>query len=121
MYEYQASLLKVVDGDTFDVTVDLGFRIHREIRLRLEGIDTHETYGVSKDSEEYQKGLQEKQFVEQWFDDSEPDEVEWPFLIRTEKTGKFGRYIAEVERKIDGTILNDDIIAEFGDEIRYPE
>lgn len=119
MYEYQASLLNVVDGDTIDVTVDLGFRIHREIRLRLEGIDTHETHGVSKDSEEYRKGMQEKRFVEEWFRAITPDDIEWPFVIRTEKTGKFGRYIAEVERKADDTILNDALIAEFGDEIHY--
>ncbi|KAB1190573.1 hypothetical protein GJR96_16570 [Haloferax sp. MBLA0076] len=121
MYEYQARLMNVVDGDTFDVTVDLGFRIHREIRLRLGGIDTHETHGVPKDSEEYQKGMEEKQFVETWFENVGPDEQEWPFVIRTEKTGKFGRYIAEVERKADGGILNDDLVTEFGDEIRYPE
>ena len=58
MYEYSAALMGVVDGDTVDVTVDLGFRIHREIRLRLAGIDTHETYGVSKDSEEYRRGTE---------------------------------------------------------------
>ena len=119
MYEYQASLLSVVDGDTVDVTVDLGFRIHREIRLRLEGVDTHETYGVSKDSEEYRKGTEEKAFVEAWFGDAETEEFEWPVLIRTEKTGKFGRYIADVERKSDGAVLNSDLIERFGEEVRY--
>jgi len=119
MYEYQASLLSVVDGDTIDVTVDLGFRIHREIRLRLEGVDTHETYGVSKDSEEYRKGTEEKAFVQEWFEDAESEEFEWPVRIRTEKTGKFGRYIADVERKSDGAVLNSDLIERFGEEIRY--
>jgi micrococcal nuclease len=119
MYECQASLLSVVDGDTIDVTVDLGFRIHREIRLRLEGVDTHETYGVAKDSEEYRRGTEAKAFVEAWFDAAEPDEFEWPAVVRTEKTGKFGRCIAGVERKADGANLNADLLARFGAEIRY--
>lgn len=119
MYEYQASLLSVVDGDTIDVTVDLGFRIHREIRLRLEGVDTHETYGVSKDSEEYRKGTEEAAFVEAWFDDAETGAFEWPVRVRTEKTGKFGRYIAEVERKSDGAVLNSDLVERFGEAVRY--
>lgn len=119
MYGYQASLLNVVDGDTFDATIDLGFRIHREIRLRLQGIDTHETYGVPKESEEYRKGIREKEFVEEWFRSGIESDV--PFVLRSEKVGKYGRYIAEIERKADGAILNDDLIAEFGEEIRYPE
>ena len=119
MYEYSASLLAVVDGDTVDVTVDLGFRIHREIRLRLADIDTHETYGVPKESEEYRKGKVESEFVEAWFEAGETDEFDWPFVVRTEKKGKFGRYLAVVERRTDGAILNDDLFAEFGEEIRY--
>lgn len=119
MYEYQASLMRVVDGDTIDVTVDLGFRIHREIRLRLQGIDTHEIHGVSKDSEEYQQGMTEKRFVEDWLQTGRTDEFNWPFIIRTEKQGKFGRYLAEVERRSDRATLNDDLINEFGDEIQY--
>lgn len=119
MYEYHASLMNVVDGDTIDVTVDLGFRIHREIRLRLQDIDTHETYGVSKDSDEYQQGMVETQFVEEWLHAGETDEYEWPFVIRTEKKGKFGRYLAEVERRSDEAILNEDLISEFGEEIQY--
>ena len=118
MYEYQAAPMTVVDGDTIDVTVDLGFRIHREIRLRLLGIDTHETYGVPKDSEEYRRGAEETAFVEEWMA-AAPDGQPWPFFIATEKRGKFGRYLAEIERRVDGAVLNDDLLEEFGDEIRY--
>lgn len=42
MYEYQATMVRWVDGDTCDVTVDLGFRIYHQMRLRLIGIDTPE-------------------------------------------------------------------------------
>lgn len=120
MYEYQVSLMNVVDGDTVDVTVDLGFRIHREIRLRLEGVDTHETYGVSRNTVEYQKGMREKEFVEDWFETGAESDELWPFLVETEKVGKFGRYLAEVERKSDGAMLTEDLLEEFGEEIRYP-
>lgn len=52
MYEYQARVAGVVDGDTPVVNVDLGFHMRRQIRLRLAGIDMHETYGVDRDSTE---------------------------------------------------------------------
>lgn len=120
MYEYQSILLNVVDGDTVDIKIDLGFRIHREIRLRLADVDTHEIHGVETDSDEYRRGMREKEFVEEWFDEAAVADREWPVLIRSEKTGKYGRYIAEVERRSDGAILNDDLITEFGEEIRFP-
>lgn len=118
MYEYQATVWNVVDGDTIDVTVDLGFRMHREIRLRLTAIDTHEIHGVETDSEEYRRGKTETEFVESWIASGRTGDRNWPFIIRTEKTGKYGRYLAEVERKTDGAVLNDDLPAEFGDAIR---
>jgi micrococcal nuclease len=115
MYEYQASPGTVVDGDTIEVTVDLGFRIHRKIRLRLTGVDTHEIHGVDHDSEEYRRGKAQKEFVEEWLDDSTDENLEWPLFVRTEKTGKYGRYLAEIERKFDGAVLNDALVDEFGD------
>lgn len=111
--------MSVIDGDTIDVMVDLGFRIHREIRLRLQGIDTHEIHGVSVGSEEYQQGMTEKRFVEDWLQAGQTDKFNWPFIIRTEKQGKYGRYLAEIERKPDRAILNEDLISEFGDAIQY--
>jgi len=109
MHEYQARCVEVVDGDTQDVVVDLGFHIQRRIRLRLQGVDTHETYGVSHDSEEYRRGKQESEFVERWFDDAADAHVDskWPLIVRTDKTGKYGRYLATIERRSDGAVLND--------------
>ena len=118
MYEYQSTIMNVVDGDTLDVTVDLGFRMRRDIRLRLSGIDTHETYGVDKESEEYKLGKTETRFVESWVESGRSGDSEWPFVVRTEKTGKFGRYLAEVERRSDDAILNQALLSEFGDPIR---
>jgi len=43
MYEYNAQLVRVVDGDTVDISVDLGFHISQQIRVRLNGINSPET------------------------------------------------------------------------------
>lgn len=113
MYEYRARAVDVVDGDTIDVIVDLGFHITREIRLRLKRVDTHETYGVDHDSDEYRRGARETEFVEDWLPDG--DEGDWPLVVRTNKRGKYGRYLAEVERRPDGAVLNDDLLETFDD------
>ena len=116
MYEYQAQIDEVVDGDTIDVVVDLGFNMRRDIRLRLDGVDTAETYGVSNDSEEYARGSEHTQFVEQWIDTDTTSE--WPFIVRTEKKGKFGRYLATIERKEDRNELTEALLEEF-DGVEY--
>lgn len=107
-YKYRAELVRVVDGDTYDFDVDLGFYTTKRIRVRMIGVDTHETYGVSHDSEEYALGLREKEFVEDWFDAQ--DEI----VVETDKdgTGKYGRWLALVHG--DSECLNDVLIDEFG-------
>jgi len=92
MYEYHGKLLRVVDGDTIDVILDLGLRVRTKARLRLVGVNTPEIYGKPKDTEEYQEGLRAKQLVEDWFV-SNPKVV-----VKTQKdrTGKYGRWLARV-------------------------
>lgn len=114
MYEYPARLVETVDGDTIDVVVDLGFHIQRQIRLRLCRVDTHETYGVDHDSEEYRRGKQEQSFVEDWFAAAaDGHDGEWPIVVQTEKKGKYGRYLSTVTRRSDDAVLNDRLLAEF--------
>lgn len=125
MYEYPAQLVEVIDGDTVDVTVDLGFHIHRTVRLRLAGVDTAEIYGVEQTSAEYESGVTHASFVRQWFQQpvdadssQEPADTKrvddgWPFIVRTEKKSKYGRYVATVERKTDGSELTDELVATF--------
>lgn len=107
LWEYRAELDRAVDGDTLDLKVDLGFSIHNHIRVRLADVDTAEIYGVKKDSDEYQRGIEHKNFVEEWFEDKDQ------LTVRTEKdrTGKYGRYIARVYA--DAECLNDRLIEEF--------
>lgn len=51
MYEYKAKLGRVVDRDTLDLIIDVGFKITTNQRIRLAHIDTPETYRVKKTSE----------------------------------------------------------------------
>ena len=58
MYTYHAEVLRVVDGDTVDVLIDVGFSTFRKERVRLYGINTPETR--TKDLEEKARGLADK-------------------------------------------------------------
>lgn len=106
MYKYNAKIDRVVDGDTFDIVVDLGFKITTHQRIRLQGINTPETYNVKRDSEEYKKGMEAKNFAIQRLESNNYDA-----LIQTEKvTGKYGRYIATVWLADSQTSLNDELV-----------
>ena len=58
MYEYKCELIKVVDGDTIDVLIDVGFSTYRKERVRLYGINTPECR--TRDLKEKEKGLAAK-------------------------------------------------------------
>ena len=89
MFEYNFKLVKVVDGDTIDVDIDLGFGVWlRKQRIRMMGIDTPES--STRDLEEKKYGLLAKDKLTQLIADG-----------RTLKTfkdakGKFGRILADV-------------------------
>jgi len=63
MYTYKALLVKVVDGDTIDLRIDLGFDIWILERVRLLGVDTPEVYG----SNASETGKVSLAFVTEWF------------------------------------------------------
>lgn len=90
MYEYRCKILRIVDGDTVDVDIDLGFGvwIHKE-RVRLLGIDTPESR--TKDLVEKQFGLASKQFVK----DLMPIGSQQIIKTEKDKTGKFGRILGD--------------------------
>lgn len=106
MYQYKAIVERVVDGDTIDLTIDLGFKITTHQRIRLAGIDTPEIFSAKKDSEEYKLGNEAKLFVESRLA-ANNNEV----LIRTEKyTGKYGRYIGTITLADSPVTLNDELV-----------
>jgi len=86
MYIYKTKLIRVVDGDTIDLSIDLGFRIIHNIRVRLLDIDTPEVRGDQKPF-----GLAAKEAVIAWFNDADR-----PFFVETSKTGKYGRWLARI-------------------------
>lgn len=103
MYEYNAQCVKVVDGDTYDFEVDLGFDITHKIRVRLAVKDAPETRGKSPLHKEH--GKQATAFCKDMllgpgvenFPEARP--LQAPTVcIKTYKdeTGKYGRYVAEV-------------------------
>ena len=90
MYEYRATIRRVVDGDTVDVTLDLGFNILYNSRIRLLGIDTPESR--TRDLEEKARGLAAKDRVK------ELCPVGSSVILKTTKDGrgKFGRILGEI-------------------------
>ena len=90
MYEYKCKIRKVVDGDTVDVDIDLGFGVWlRKQRVRLVGIDTPESR--TKDLQEKKYGLAAKEFLTKWV-------TSGGLTIKTTKDarGKFGRILGEL-------------------------
>ncbi len=120
MWEYQAKVQRVVDGDTLHLHLDLGTGVQRTIEGRVKGVDTHETYGVSEGSKEYQRGKREEDFVIEWLQEAiEGHKGEWPLIVRTTKMGSFNRWLVEVKRKSDGESLAAALIRRFGDDVVY--
>jgi micrococcal nuclease len=104
LWGYRAKLQRVIDGDTIDVTVDLGFSIEHTIRLRLAGINTPEVRGIER-----VEGKKATQFVVEWLQSAESINPEWPLIVQTKKTGKYGRWIARVYDSGSEKCLNDAI------------
>ena len=91
MYEYRCEVVKIIDGDTIRVDVDLGFGIwSRNETVRLYGIDTPESR--TRDLEEKKYGLAAKQFLTNMRDDS------GAIKLKSHGKGKFGRILGELWR-----------------------
>ena len=90
MYEYKIkSIDHIVDGDTFDCSVDLGFNISHKIRVRMYGINTPESR--TRDLEEKARGLASKKRLIELLEQHEGD-----LILQTNKKGKYGRYLGTV-------------------------
>ena len=92
-------ITKIVDGDTIDVLLDMGFDIKYQSRVRLFGIDTPESR--TRNKEEKVRGLISKEYLKQALKKAKK------LTIKTHKgseTGKFGRILGEVFA--DGINLN---------------
>jgi micrococcal nuclease len=102
---YQAKVLNVVDGDTLDLLVDLGFNVHHQIRVRLNGLNTPEK--KSSDIREKELGLKATSFTSDWVARHPVVHV----LTSKDKKEKFGRILATVYSDDTKTAcLNEDLI-----------
>jgi len=109
MYEYQAKYIRVVDGDTVDLDIDLGLDIHHQIRVRLYGINTPELH--SSDPEEQKKAKEAKRYLEYSLLIL-PNLKSKDLIVKTvkDKTEKYGRYLAEIFTDNDPISVNQKLL-----------
>lgn len=89
MYTYNAKLERVIDGDTVDAMVDLGFSTWKKVRIRFYGIDTYESR--TTDLEEKEKGLLAKQRVIDILNENNKE-----FTLVSHGVDKYGRSLGEI-------------------------
>lgn len=104
MYEYKVKkLIKIVDGDTLDLEIDLGFNITIQERIRLSGIDAPEIR--SSDVVEREKANASRLWLEKKLKDRK-------MRILTEKDDKYGRMLGWVYIEEDPVPINTQLIKE---------
>ena len=99
--EFKAKVRRVVDGDTLDVEIDLGFNLTLNERIRLIGVDTPETR--TRDPVEKANGLKSKSFVEDFVALRDGN-----VILKVHGFGKFGRPLAVLF--VDGVNLNHKLV-----------
>ena len=102
---------RVVDGDTIDVTIDLGFDLYMKERVRVAGVDTPEKR--TRDLEEKALGIDATNWLKQKLEDTIDGEYE--LTIRTELkggVGKYGRLLGWLYEGDEEVSLNEDMIEE---------
>ena len=97
---------KVVDGDTIDVIIDMGFDIMYKSRVRLFGIDTPESRTRNKD--EKVRGLLAKKYLQEALKAGKTLSIK---TYKDNETGKFGRILGDVF--IDGKSVNAQMVKDF--------
>ena len=106
MYEYSCQVTRVVDGDTIDVVLDLGFSILHKCRVRLYGIDTPESR--TRDKDEKVRGKLASKFLQNAIDIGNKVVIETKLK---DSKGKFGRVLGNVI--IDGVNINQKMIDNY--------
>ena len=101
MYTYKAKLDRIIDGDTVDAHIDLGFDITIHKRIRLAGIDTPESR--TRDLEEKARGLASKDKLIELLGDGN-------FVLESKEVGKYGRVLGTLH--IDDMNINDTLVKE---------
>ena len=106
MYTYKAKLDRVIDGDTIDANIDLGFDITIHKRIRLAGIDTPESR--TRDLEEKARGLASKDKLVELLGDGD-------FVLESKEVGKYGRVLGTLHMYYDDKLpinINETLVKE---------
>ena len=111
-YGYSCKLDRVVDGDTCDALIDLGFDTWVKKRIRFKGVDTWESR--TRNKEEKVKGLAAKAYVKDLLENSDDGK----FSIISHGVGKYGRVLGELFVKGHETSVND-LLKENGHAYEY--
>ena len=107
MYTYFVkSIDRIVDGDTIDISIDLGFDLTKKERVRLAGIDTPETR--TKNPKEKEMGYQATEFLEMHLMEATK------LTVKTEKDGKFGRMLGWLYKSEEDTMSINQIMIDKG-------
>lgn len=105
MYEYKIKeIIKVVDGDTIDILIDLGFNVIYKERIRLANIDTPEVN--SRNDQEKLLGNDAKEYLSVWLKNQNI------LKIKTTKDDKYGRILGEIYG--DNNICVNELLVEHG-------
>jgi|TARA_R100000455_G_C6140176_1_gene33696 micrococcal nuclease len=106
MFEYNAVLDRVIDGDTVDATIDLGFDTWKKTRIRFYGINTPESR--TRDLEEKKRGLAAKDRLIEILKSNDNK-----FVLKSHGVGKYGRCLGELyvetlgETSVQQTLINE--------------
>tara|TARA_R100001463_G_scaffold26759_4_gene62452 strand:+ start:3257 stop:3598 length:342 start_codon:yes stop_codon:yes gene_type:complete len=107
MYTYKAKLDRIIDGDTVDAVIDLGFDVSVHKRIRLAGIDTPESR--TRDLEEKERGLASKARLVEMLEGGE-------FVLESKEVGKYGRVLGTLfvdDKNINQTLVEEGYAVEY--------
>jgi len=107
MYKYNAKVDRVVDGDTIDALVDLGFDTWKKVRIRMMGLNAPESR--TRDLEEKKKGLAAKDRLKELLNKE-------TFTLQSHGVGKYGRCLGELF--VEDVNINKQLIEE-GHAVEY--
>ena len=114
MYTYSAKLIRVIDGDTVDLEIDLGFDLSIRQRLKLFGVNTPDSR--SADTTEKQKGLEAKQRLTEVL----PRQFKVTTILN--KRGKYGRVLGTIfvkDKDAGGEINVNELMVKEGHAVKY--
>ena len=92
LYQYEALIERVIDGDTIVANIDLGFGLQKKETLRLARIDAYETrLGKNTDEKKKKIGIESKLYLTNLIESKKV------FIKTLKDKGKYGRYIVEIQ------------------------